>query len=114
MIKPRNFRFGKPGRKPRRSGFKKMKVRRNLLLTIRVLGYDKIEFWWHALDQMATRSITRDEVIEALDHPTKKGLPTRPGRKHIRKAFPSTGRIIDVVYNEKPDRVRVITAYELK
>jgi hypothetical protein len=114
MIKPRNFRFGKPGRDPKRPGFKKTKIRPNLVLKIRVLGFDTIEFWYHGLDQMEMRSITRDEVIEAIDDPTTRGLPTKPGRKRIRKAFPSTGRIIDVVYDEKPDRLRVITAYELK
>jgi len=113
MIKPRKFRFGQPHREPQRSGFKK-KIRPNLVLTIRVLNYDMIEFWWHALDRMNMRGITREDVIEAIEDPTTKGLPTKPGRSRIRKAFPSTGKIIDVVYDEKPDRLRVITAYELE
>jgi hypothetical protein len=114
MIKPRNFRFGRPSRQPKRPDFKKAKVRLSLVLKIRLLNYDTVEFWGHALDRMEMRGITRDDVIEAIEDPTTKGLPTRAGRSRIRKAFPSTGKIIDVIYDERPDRLRVITAYEIE
>lgn len=64
-----------------------------------------------ATDRMTQRGIVRDEVVEAINNPTSTGYRTGPGRKRVRKAFPASGKIIDVVYEELNDRVRVITTF---
>jgi len=101
--------FQRPGRQSRRPS--RPKALKSLVLKIRVLTYDKIEFGGHARDRMAQRGITRDEVIEAINNPTSSGLPTQQGRTRVRKSFVSTGKVIDVVYDELPDRFRVITTF---
>jgi hypothetical protein len=63
------------------------------------------------MDRMGSRGISRDEVIEAIEDPTSMGHKTKPGRTRIRKVFAATGKIIDVVYDEIEDRVRVITTF---
>ena len=61
---------------------------------------------------MTQRGILRDEVVEAINIPTSSGHRTQAGRKRVRKAFAATGKVIDVVYDELPDRVRVITTFQ--
>ncbi len=97
---------------PQGSGpFRKRKAKSGLTLFVHVLTYEKIEFCRHSLDRMKMRGVTRDEVIEAINDPTSTGHKTRPGRSRIRKAFASSGKMIDVVYDEIEDRVRVITTF---
>jgi Domain of unknown function (DUF4258) len=93
--KPANFKKAKPG----------------LILFVEVLGRPQIEFVRHALDQMNRRRISRDQVIDAINDPTRTGLPTERGRERVRREFPGSGKVIDVVYQEMADRIRVITAF---
>jgi hypothetical protein len=70
-----------------------------------------VEVTAHALEQMQIRDITETDVLQALRRPDKDGLPTQPGRKHVRRN--KTARVaIDVVYEELPDRIRVITTFK--
>jgi len=109
-MKRRTYRGG-GGSQPNWNIRKKGKTRSGLTLRIKVLTYEKIELCRHALDRMNRRSISRDEVIEAIDDPTSKGHKTKPGRTRVRKVFAATGKMIDVVYDEIEDRVRVITTF---
>jgi len=60
---------------------------------------------------MDRRGITREYVIEAINNPTQTGLRTEPGRQRIRREFAGSRKVIDVVYEEMADRIRVITAF---
>lgn len=77
-----------------------------------MLSYDTLEILPHATDRMKQRGITRDEVVETINSPTRTGLPTQAGRMRVRKEFQRSGKVIDVVYDELPDRVRVITTFK--
>jgi uncharacterized protein YuzE len=108
-MKKRNRSFGQQPRPP--GGSKKPRVRTGLILTIPVLGYGKIEFCRHAIDRMVQRGVTQEEVIEAINNPTSTGHPTQRGRERIRRVFAGSGKVVDVVYDEPGDRVRVITTF---
>jgi hypothetical protein len=101
-------------RKPqkRTASHPKPRYRKGLLLRIPVLSYNAIEFFPHAMDRVKQRGITRDEVIEAINNPTSSDLPTQAGRKRVRRVFGKSGKAIDVIYDELPDRVRVITTFQ--
>lgn len=75
-----------------------------------IFGFTKIEFCPHALQQMALRSITAEQVLQALRKPTETGLPTQMYRFRIRRQI-SRYKALDVVYQELTDRLRVITAF---
>ena len=62
---------------------------------------------------MRQRNVTKEDVYHAIDKPDEVGLPTGPGRQHVR--FYKTARIgIDVIYELIPtaDTVRIITTYK--
>jgi hypothetical protein len=100
-------------RKPHPSGSKaRPRYRRSLVLNIPVLGYNTLEILPHASDRMKQRGITRDEVVETINSPTTTGLPTQAGRVRVRREFLKSGKVIDVVYDELADRVRVITTFQ--
>ncbi len=74
-----------------------------------VLGKSAVEFCRHALDQMEIRGISADDVIRALRSPTETGLPCDMFRSRIRRQV-SRLKALDVVYEERDDRILVITA----
>jgi Domain of unknown function (DUF4258) len=59
------------------------KIRRGLILTQRLLGYDKVELTQHALARMRQRGITREDAFRAIEKPDQTELPTAPGRKQF-------------------------------
>ena len=68
-----------------------------------------IELVGHAQERMKLRGISDYDIVMTLRNPTVKGLPTQPGRLRVR--WNKTMRVaIEVVYQEHPDRIVVITA----
>ena len=47
--------------------------REGILVEAAVGKYSKVEFSTHALDQMAIRNITQEQVLDALSSPTETG-----------------------------------------
>ena len=68
-----------------------------------------MEFCRHALIQMEIRGIKAADVIRALRGPTETGLPCDMFRTRIRRQI-SRYKALDVVYEERDDRILVITA----
>ena len=86
-------------------------VEGNLLLQLgaAIEGYQVVEIISHALERMAERQISEQDVLNTLRDPDEKGLSTQPGRKRVSRN--KTARVaIEVVYEELTDRLRVITA----
>ena len=75
--------------------------------------FNLIEICNHALDRMKGRGVSQDEVIKTLRSPTRKGVPTQPGRKRVRKNRRSS-EAVDVVYKEGDDRLVVITVIVIR
>jgi len=63
----------------------------------------------HALERMHKREVSREQVIEAIRNPDSV-YPGKEGvnRKMILKDF--GGRVVKVVYAERPEGILVITA----
>jgi hypothetical protein len=73
-----------------------------------VLGRRKLAFDEHALQRMAERGVTEDQVIETLNHPDLTGLRADTGRLRVRKRYgPDTA--VDVIYEEDPTQIVVIS-----
>ena len=87
-------------------------TRAGRVVEVSLLGFEKLEFTYHALKQMKIRGITQNNVIEAIRSPTRTGLPTQPGRTRVRKNR-GNASAIDVVYEELDDRLLVITAIRI-
>jgi len=78
------------------------------VLRVSVLGYEKVELLRHAIDQMRIREVSEGEVIRTLRNPSFPVQEAREGRKLA--CWNKTVRSqIKVVYEELPDRIRVIT-----
>jgi hypothetical protein len=71
-------------------------------------GRDEIAFDEHAVERMRERGVTEGQVIATLQHPDITGLPTGPGRLRLRRHYGSH-HSVDVVFEEEPDRLVVIT-----
>jgi hypothetical protein len=78
-----------------------------------LLGKSKVEFCYHALEQMKIRGISERQVLAAIRYPDETGLPTQPHRERVRK-FKNPKRAIDVVYEVWPDRIVVVTTFPKK
>lgn len=74
-----------------------------------LLGRDFVEFSSHSLSRMRERGIAEEDVIAAIENPTRRNLPTQEGRRRVRKNRSST-TAVDVVYIVDDDRISVITA----
>lgn len=74
-----------------------------------ILGFSKIEFTKHCLQQMRDRGISEVEVLRVLSRPQRKGLPTK-GRRDRWRRHRGIKRATDVVFEKLDDRIRVITA----
>lgn len=88
------------------------RVERGRLYLKQILGYSKLEVSVHAADRMHDREIRLETVLEVLRNPSKKGLKTKPNRKRVRKNI-GYGKAIDVIYEEREDRIIVITVYKV-
>jgi hypothetical protein len=78
-----------------------------------ILGYSEIVFLQHAKDQMKKRAISEAQVLEVFRNPTRKNLPTQPGRFRWRK-WHSTKRSIDVVFEKLTDQLCIVTAIDVE
>jgi hypothetical protein len=74
-----------------------------------ILGRAKLELVGHAQDQMKVRDIGLSDILLTLRNPDETDLPTQPGRKRYRRCKHGGGPPVDVVFEEMPDRIRVIT-----
>jgi hypothetical protein len=74
-----------------------------------VLGCRTVAFDEHALTRMGERGVTEDEVLEVLRNPDQTNLPTQPNRNRYRKV--QGGRRIDVVFEQDPTQIVVITVF---
>jgi hypothetical protein len=72
-------------------------------------GFTRVEFTVHAIEQMAMRGLTRDEVFKTIREPEATGLPTQSGRKRFRR-YRTEKRALDVIFEEVEDRIIVVTA----
>lgn len=72
-------------------------------------GRSTVAFDEHAEKRMLERSITQDQVIATLRKPDKTGLRADPGRSRVRRHYGSSTSV-DVVYEEEPLRILVISA----
>jgi hypothetical protein len=71
-------------------------------------GRELVEIVGHALERMKCRSITEHDILCTLREGVASPDQTQPGR--LRFTWHRTRKIkIDVVFEELPDRVRVIT-----
>ena len=83
------------------------------LIEATVRGFELVELTRHALDRMKVRGISINQILETLRNPRKTGLPTQPGRKRFRGAL-NKARAVDVVFEEKTDRIVVVTVVEVE
>ena len=76
-----------------------------------ILGRNKLEFCFHALEQMKIRGISEMDVLAVIRFPDTVGLPTQPHREHVRRFKKRPTKALDVVYELRHDRILVVTAY---
>jgi hypothetical protein len=72
------------------------------------LGFDQIEFSFHARQRMRQRQVTEEFVINTIKKPDMTGLKTQMFRNRVRK-WKGTKLAVDVVYTMTTDRIIVIT-----
>ena len=87
--------------------------RKAKVVRAKLLGFDKVEFLAHALEQMEVRIITQEQVLAAIRETEEAGLPTQPGRIRVRRSI-DTFRYVDVIYSLEKDRVLVVTAISIQ
>lgn len=82
-------------------------------LSTPVLGFTQIEVVAHADYQMQVRGLTLEDALTTIANPDQTGLPTQPGRERVRRN--KTARVaVDVVYETRSDRLRVITVIRIE
>jgi hypothetical protein len=74
-----------------------------------VCGKNEVAFDSHAVLRMSQRGITEAQVVATLQKPDITGLRADPGRFRVRRHY-GGHHSIDVVYEEEPTRILVITA----
>jgi len=81
----------------------------SLFLPIAFRGVNTLEIIWHARERMSERGITQNDVIRTLETPDEERLSeNQPGR--CEAFWNKTAMVqIKVVFEPKPDRIRVIT-----
>lgn len=88
-----------------------IRKRENKVVSATVGMFTTVEFVAHALDRMALRSVSENDVLTALRNPTKRELPADVPHKRIAWKK-SKARTLSVVYDEVgATRLRVITVY---
>lgn len=75
-----------------------------------IMGCGKLEFCPHSLNRLAERSITREQVIDALLNPTKRNLRADSPKRRIAKRL-ANGQELHVVFLRQPPKLIVVTAY---
>ena len=81
-----------------------------LILDLQVRGRNRLEFISHARERMAERGIDVDQVVDALIDPEEEGPGAKPPHLRVRKRR-ADGRVINVVFDELPDRVCVVSVF---
>ena len=76
-----------------------------------ILGRDRLEFCFHALEQMKIRRISEQDVLAVIRLPDTVGLPTQPRRERVRRFKKRPTKAIEVVYELRQDRIIVVTAF---
>lgn len=79
-----------------------------------ILGKTRLELVGHARIQMKVRGIDTSDILTTLSKPDRTDLPTQAGRKRYRRSRVGGGMEVDVVFEELPDRIRVITAIAIE
>jgi hypothetical protein len=94
-----------------RPGFRRPKSGK--VIQVSLLGVELVEFTYHALQRMAARGVSEDDVFTALRKPSKSGLQTEPGKEHIQWRK-DRRTLIDVVYAKAGDRIGIITVWRTR
>ena len=81
-----------------------------LLLNLQVRGRDKLDSISHARTRMAERGIDVDRIVDTLIDPETEGPASKPPHLRVSKRR-ADGRVINVVFDDLPDRVRVISVF---
>jgi Domain of unknown function (DUF4258) len=76
-------------------------------------GKDEVALDEHALKRMNERGITEAQVLATLRNPDMTGLRADPGRLRVRRHYGSHASI-DVVYEEEPTRILVVSAIRIR
>lgn len=88
-----------------------IQYRPGLIVSEMVGTFAEVEFVPHALDRMAQRSITTNEILTALRNPTIRGLPADVPHKRIAWKKSKT-KTLSVVFDDTDSKkLVVITAY---
>ena len=74
---------------------------------------DELAFDEHAIKRMTERGITEEQVLATLRNPDMIGLRADPGRLRVRRHYGSHASI-DVVYEEEPTRILVISVIRVR
>lgn len=78
-----------------------------------ILGRNRVEIIGHAQERMRDWGLTDEDALKVLRQPDVTGLPTDEGRKRYRRH--KTIRFsVDVVFEETPDAIVVITIIKKK
>ncbi len=77
-----------------------------------VRGKNEVAFDAHTVQRMKERSITEAQVLATLQNPDLSGLRADPGRQRVRRHY-GRHHSIDVVFEEEPTRIVVITAVRI-
>jgi hypothetical protein len=82
---------------------------KSLFVPVAIRGVNTLELIWHAQERMKERGVTQDDVIRSLREPDEvTPCKDQPGRREAVRN--KTARVqLKVVFEEFPDRVRVIT-----
>lgn len=73
-----------------------------------ILGKSEVAFDEHAVKRMEERGVTEAQVLATLKNPDITGLRADPGRWRARRHYGSHTSI-DVVYEERPNQILVIS-----
>lgn len=89
-----------------------MAVQKEIQVDDEVCGKNLVAFDEHAMQRMAERGVTEEQVLATLRKPDMVGLRADPGRLRMRRHYGSHTSV-DVVYEDKPTRILVISAIRI-
>lgn len=86
-----------------------MAIAKEVQTDAEVCGKNLVAFDEHSIQRMEERGITEEQVLATLRAPDIAGLRADPGRLRVRRHY-GLHASVDVVYEEEPTRILVITA----